>query len=352
MSAPQGDPTSPGPNPGRVAPRVRRPQSGVPLAVYGGIVVAAALLLFLALDAHRKTLTAPPIGANAEDMTQAPRSGPALFIPPEPTPVESEAPTTDTPTTEAKAPPQPPSPPTPPPVYAAPVYSYYRPPPPPPPATLSNTPALAYDTTVAAKMTADGSDDRTGATRVRAAPIRHRETTVTQGTMIPAVLETALDSARAGFARALVSRDVRGFDGSTVLIPRGSRLTGDYKTDVSPGQNRIVVTWTRLVRPDGVAIALGSPSTDMLGRVGIKGKVDSHFLARFGGAILQSALDIAVNAATTPVKGTVLNLGGSGRTDAGSQGAQAVPTIRIRQGVRIAVFVARDLDFTSVERQP
>ena len=48
-------------------------------------------------------------------------------------------------------------------------------------------------------------------------------------------LETAIDSSRPGFARALVSRDVRSYDGSRILIPRGSRLLGEYRADVTPG---------------------------------------------------------------------------------------------------------------------
>lgn len=56
----------------------------------------------------------------------------------------------------------------------------------------------------------------------RAGSIANRATTVPQGTLIPAVLETAMNSTGAGFARALVQRDVHGFDGTRVLIPRGS----------------------------------------------------------------------------------------------------------------------------------
>src|SRR5207237_4723783 len=115
--------------------------------------------------------------------------------------------------------------------------------------------------------------------RARAGMFANRATTVAQGTLIPAVLETALDSTRPGLARAIVSRDVRGFDGSRVLIPRGSRLIGDYRSDVQPGQHRALVSWTRLIRPDGVTIAIGSPAADTLGGGGIRAEVHSHFLA-------------------------------------------------------------------------
>jgi type IV secretion system protein VirB10 len=164
------------------------------------------------------------------------------------------------------------------------------------------------------------------------------------------VLETALDSTRAGFARALVSRDVFSFDGSQILIPKGSRLIGEYKSDLSLGQNRALIQWQRMMRPDGVMIELDSPSADPLGRAGIKGKVNSHFFERFGGAILQSSLDIGVQLATSKVaNGTVIYaLPGEMRSAMPTQ-EKVQPTVTVKQGTSVSVFVARDLDFTAVQ---
>ena len=89
---------------------------------------------------------------------------------------------------------------------------------------------------------------------------------MTQGTLIPAVLETAIDTDLPGYVRAVVSRDVRSFDGSKVLIPRSSRLIGQYKSGLADGQTRAYVIWSRLIRPDGVSVALGSPAVDFSGR--------------------------------------------------------------------------------------
>ncbi|OJU14585.1 MAG: type IV secretion system protein B10 [Sphingomonas sp. 66-10] len=197
-------------------------------------------------------------------------------------------------------------------------------------------------------MAADGT-----AARVSAGTIANRATTVPQGTLIPAVLETAFNSSRAGFARALVQRDVRGFDGTKVLIPRGSRLIGEYRSDATSGQKRALINWTRLIRPDGVTIAIGSPATDPLGTGGIKAKVNSHFFERFAGAILQSALDVGVTLAARSVDSSVLVLPGA--LQGGGAGAgvrtpnQIPPTLSVRQGTSVSVFVARDLDFTEVE---
>lgn len=188
-----------------------------------------------------------------------------------------------------------------------------------------------------------------GKDRVEATRFSNPGTTVSKGTVIQAVLETALDSTKAGFARAVISRDVYSFDGSRVLIPRGSRIIGEYKADVALGQKRVLIQWQRLMRPDGIMIDMDSPSADPLGRAGIKGKVNSHFFQRFAGAILQSGLDIGTQLATRRVSNDTIIIG----LPAVTQGLNVVPdkippTVKVRQGSSVSVFVARDLDFTKV----
>lgn len=198
------------------------------------------------------------------------------------------------------------------------------------------------------------TDEQTEATasaeRIRAGRLASPSLTVPLGTIIPAVLETALDSTRAGSVRGLIQRDVHSFDGSRVLIPRGSRLYGSYEGALAEGQNRALVTWTRLLRPDGVTIALDSQASDPLGRAGIRGKVDSKFFQRFGGAILQSVLDIGVGLVTRRVTdGVIVALPGSTQNTTRIAPSQITPTLRVKQGTSVSVYVARDLDFSSVE---
>jgi type IV secretion system protein VirB10 len=173
--------------------------------------------------------------------------------------------------------------------------------------------------------------------------------TVAQGTLIPAILETAIDSDLPGYARAVVSQDIRGFDGSRVLIPRGSRLIGQYKSGLQAGQTRVYVVWQRLIRPDGVSVMLASPAIEFSGRSGLSGQVDSHFMKRYSAAILLSILSGA---------GALAGNGTSVVISSGSQGAASVaaqndgkvpPTVRVALGQPIRVFTARDLDFASVE---
>ncbi|MES2494242.1 MAG: TrbI/VirB10 family protein [Pseudomonadota bacterium] len=176
---------------------------------------------------------------------------------------------------------------------------------------------------------------------------------VPQGAIVGAVMETALNSDVPGYARAVVTKDILSFDGSAVLIPAGSRIVGEYNSGVAQGASRIFIVWSRLIRPDGVSIALGSPATDELGRGGLGGKVNRHFLQRFGSAILLSVLTGGISAASAAVsRGSTIIVGTSNEATTlatqALQGNDIPPTIKTNQGALVRVFVARDLDFSAV----
>lgn len=176
---------------------------------------------------------------------------------------------------------------------------------------------------------------------------------VPQGAIIGAVMETALNSDQPGFARALTSRNVYSFDGSVVLIPAGSRVIGQYKSGVAQGASRLFILWTRMIRPDGVSIELASPAVDDLGRGGLGGKVNRHYLQRFGGAILTSVLTGGLSAlATSRSNGSTIIVNSAGQASTlaaqAGQSGDIPPTITTRQGATVRIFVARDLDFSRV----
>ncbi|WP_313588116.1 TrbI/VirB10 family protein [Aquidulcibacter sp.] len=264
--------------------------------------------------------------------------------------------------------------PAPPPLSPPPVRDVYRPilepsPPPPQPARTGadltqrmRSPALIVDLVPAGAAAeaaanaanaagAGGGDNDAFAARVssgdvpaaRAGALRNPKTTVPQGALIAAVLETAINSDLPGFVRAVVSRDVLSFDGTRVLIPRGSRLVGQYRSEVALGQSRAFVVWTRLLRPDGVSIQLASPGTDPLGRAGLDGKVDRHYFQRYGPGLLSTAISAALNNTSSNqlVIGTAQTL-----PSAVTSGETIKPTVTVKQGTAIQVFVARDLDFS------
>jgi type IV secretion system protein VirB10 len=179
------------------------------------------------------------------------------------------------------------------------------------------------------------------------------DATIAQGAIIAGVLETAINSDLPGYVRALVTRDVRSFDGTRVLAPRGSRLIGQYRSALSLGQSRAFIIWTRLIRPDGVSIDLNSPAADALGRGGLEGETDTHFMQRFGGAILLSLIGVAADAAAagndTQVVIGVSRGSESAASAALSEEINIPPTIRVVQGSPIRIFVARDLDFSTTD---
>lgn len=350
-----------------VRPTVRLPRSGLPGWAIGVGAVAAGILLFTVLDARRRDANAPDTKLKASDLAAMPAPPPPLFVPPAlpeqlpvmQVPVPTAQPPAPAPRPQVIYVPQPVPVPTPVPVEPA-----------APPPRAATGPVLVFESgaatgAAAAQTAAQAAEGEGGAgagapggvatlgVRTRAGVLANRSTTVAQGTLIPAVLETALDSTRPGFARAIVSRDVRSFDGQRVLVPRGSRLIGEYRSEAAPGQRRALVIWTRLIRPDGVTVAIGSPAGDPLGRGGIRARVNSHFFERFAGAILQSGLDIGVNLATTAGGGTVVVVPGQIQGSLGQlvQPQQITPTLTVRQGTSISIFVARDLDFTGVENR-
>ena len=339
--------------------------------LFTGALALLALFLFQALDSRRRGVVAPSTTLPADGNTQSARitSPPPLVLPNtfadeyDPDPFDQgafrvrsvrEAPEfgqsgsrTITRVAERAATATPET--SPPPSYPDPVAPpTYNPPP---------APQVVYDRTTGGQLGGEAPSGESapskGADRVRASRLAAPGFTVSQGTVIAAVLETALDSTKPGFARALVSRDVVSFDGTRVLIPRGSRLVGEYEASLEPGQNRALIRWSRLTRPDGVRMELDSPSADALGRAGVRGKVDTKFLQRFSGTILQSVLDIGVGLATRPVRdrGIIVALPGSSQVVTPAQQQQQVkPTLRVKQGTRVTVFVARDLDFSDVDR--
>lgn len=187
-------------------------------------------------------------------------------------------------------------------------------------------------------------------TSARAERMSNAAYTVAEGTVIPAVLETAIHSDLPGYVRAVVSRDVRSFDNANVLVPRGSRLIGQYRAGVALGQSRAFVIWTRLIRPDGVSVELGAPGTDELGRGGLEGRVDRHFLQRFGGAILLSLISAGTaiandNSDTQVIIASTSNAANSAASVALESDLHITPTVEVAQGAPIRVFVTRDLDF-------
>jgi type IV secretion system protein VirB10 len=196
-----------------------------------------------------------------------------------------------------------------------------------------------------------------------ASVIKNPDMVVTEGTLIPCILQTAIDTQLAGFVSCVVPIDVRGTSGNVVLMDRGTRIVGQIQAGLVQGQERVFVLWTRAETPKHVVISLNAPGADELGRAGLPGAVDNHWWQRFGGALMLTLVQGSLNAGTA----LAANSGSGGSNEAAlgfvygaqSSGQQVAntalentinipPTLRKNQGDTVSVFVVQDLDFSGV----
>lgn len=189
---------------------------------------------------------------------------------------------------------------------------------------------------------------------VPARRLRGRSLLLSKGTFIDCTLETAIDSTLPGITSCVTASDTYSADGRVVLLERGTRLFGETQGQVQQGSARVYVLWTEARTPAGVAVPLQSPGTDELGRAGLPGTVQRHFWERFGAAILLSTIDGAVQAAvqaSTRNSGAVIYNPGATQdvmTEVLRSTVAIPPTVIKRNGDRIEVLVARDVDFAGV----
>ena len=182
-------------------------------------------------------------------------------------------------------------------------------------------------------------------------------TTLAAGTLIPAQLETEVNSDLAGPVLAQVSRDVYDLRQQSVVVPRGTRLLGRYENRVAVGQRRLLVAWTRMTFPDGSAFDVpGLPGTDPAGAAGLGAHVQNHLLRLFGDALLLSLLAAGAdlsqpasrNLTLAPSAGSVASAAaGQELANVGMQllrrDLAIQPTLRLAAGTPFLVFVNGDL---------
>ncbi len=176
---------------------------------------------------------------------------------------------------------------------------------------------------------------------------------VQAGTVIAGALVTGIQSDLPGQITGQVTQDV--YDSPTgrfLLIPQGSKLIGIYDSQVTFGQSRVLLVWTRLILPNGQSITLErQPGADAQGSSGLQDGVNDHWGRLLKGALLSTLLSVGAEAGST---GQTNNLGDAvrrGASESVSQtGAQIVardlnvqPTLTIRSGYEVRVIVNRDL---------
>lgn len=195
--------------------------------------------------------------------------------------------------------------------------------------------------------------------QAKAHMLPHPDFLVTKGTIIPCVLQTRLNTQLAGYTKCVIPMDIRSTTGNVVLLDKGTVVTGEMQHGLMRGEDRAFVVWDRAETPEHSVIELDSPATDELGQSGIQVTVNNHWWQRFGSAILlsviQGGLDAGVQTASrigASGSGAYFNSFQSNGQTVANSALQAdiniQPTGEKAQGKTIAIFVARDLDFSGI----
>ena len=178
------------------------------------------------------------------------------------------------------------------------------------------------------------------------------------GSVIPAVLQTGIDSDLPGTITGMVRQTVYdSLNPSVVLIPQGTKIIGAYSSDVAYGQSRVLVAWNRLIFPNGSMIDLkGMVGADGQGESGLHDQVDNHYARIFGSAILMSMLGVGAqlsqpqtgNALTTPsasqqAAGALAQQINTVGTNLLNKNLNIQPTLNIRPGYTFNVLVNRTM---------
>lgn len=189
------------------------------------------------------------------------------------------------------------------------------------------------------------------------------------GSVIPGVMISGISSELPGQIVGQVSQNVYDTPtGKHLLIPQGTKLIGVYSSDVSFGQNSVLVAWQRLVFPDGKALDIGSmPGADSAGYSGYRDQVDHHYARIYGSALLMSGIVAGITYSQNinqpnqygfaqPTAGSVLSqaLGqqlGEVTSQLVSKNLNVAPTINIRPGYSFNIIVVKDLTFNRPYRQ-
>jgi type IV secretion system protein VirB10 len=176
---------------------------------------------------------------------------------------------------------------------------------------------------------------------------------VQAGTVIPAALITGIRSDLPGQVTAQVTEHV--YDSPTgkfLLIPQGSKLVGTYDSQISFGQDRVLLVWTRLIMPNGRSIVLErQPGADTQGFAGLEDEVDHHWGRLFMAAALSTLLGVGSELGATNNDNAIVTALRRGSTDSLNQTGQQVvrrnlniqPTLTVRPGFPVRVIVNRDL---------
>ncbi|UHQ21645.1 secretion protein [Lysobacter sp. 5GHs7-4] len=217
---------------------------------------------------------------------------------------------------------------------------------------------------------AGGAAQREGAAVASAKPIYNPDTLLVRGTYIRCVMETRIVTDIAGFTSCIVTEPTYSINGRRLLLPKGSKISGRYQSENINGP-RVQVIWDRITTPTGIDVNMASPGVDNLGGAGHPGDYNAHWGSRIASALMISLIADAFKYAAAengPPTNTVAGGVGGGvvvqspyesvtarsverlANQALDKSVNRPPTVTINQGTIVNVYVAKDVDFSSIIR--
>ena len=180
---------------------------------------------------------------------------------------------------------------------------------------------------------------------------------VLEGTVIDAVLTNRLDGSTAAPVSCLVTNPIYSHSGQHVLIPAGARVLGETRPVQTFGETRLAVAFHRLLMPDGSTVPLDQfRGLNQIGDSGLRDRVNHHYWSTFGAAAavgLVSGLAQSLGSAgfglgdgnrTVVIAGSAADATAQASAQVMSRFLNRLPTITIREGHRVKVYITSDLD--------
>lgn len=189
-------------------------------------------------------------------------------------------------------------------------------------------------------------EDSAGIEILRPEPPLSGPTILAVGTVIPAILQTPVDTSRGGPVTAIVAQDVKGQDGSRVLVPKGAKLLGEYPAGADAAGKRVLINWTRLLLPNGEEVAISFPATDKNGAAGVKGDLHTNAFGRIAGSVLQTALNTATFGLLNRASSETVIIGTPSVAPNQNSSRNDRRRITVDAGEKIHVFVTQPIDFS------
>ena len=185
---------------------------------------------------------------------------------------------------------------------------------------------------------------------------------ILEGTIVDTVLTNRLDGNSAGPVNCLVTNAVYSHNGQHVVIPAGARILGETRAVQTFGETRLAVGFHRVLMPDGRTYSLDQfIGLNQIGDAGLRDQVNQHYVSTFGAAAavgLITGLAQFLGTAgvgsgdgnrTVIIAGSGVDTAAQATTQVMNRFLNRLPTITIREGHRVKVYLTGDLDLPAYE---